>query len=644
MSDRLPTEQVARQDFSLSFRGYDQQEVRTHLARVAAELTAAREREDELTARIDELEAARDVMPDESVLETVLGREAMRVLHAAREAAAEIRSSAETSSTTMVTEAEATRDKTLAEAEQAAAVIRAKAAASATAQREKSEERAEEILAEAQRKAERIIADATAAREALNVELDRLRAARERLIASFEEVRRSLGIAETIELADTEPLAEPEAEPETAAAPSNEPLPALPEPHAVEPVSEVTPAEEPAADEDTATDPERVELAVVPSPPPAAASADDRRSSSLRLVRAGGTPVAPEADRDIEGVRIIGPVASEPAADVEVDAADAEVESTDAAVGAEVEPVGDTSEDAPQVADDVGGGIDDAGASDHDDKPAVVEATTEAAAAAAPVEDLFSRLRADRAEKLARATTVLAAPETNGDAAPEDVTVDAPSEVDADEGDALEPDLAVLAARDEAVADAERALVRSLKRALADEQNEVLDALRRLRGRPALDALLPDVAVHDARYEAVLGTAAHAAAAAGGAGGGGKDVAMSLGHTLAGDLRARVDRAIDDAGGDVETLAEAISAAYREWKTARAEPLARDVIAAGFAAGTYEAATGPLRWIVDPAEGGCPDCDDNVLAGPTEKGLPFPTGQLRPPAHAGCRCLAVPVG
>jgi len=45
-----------------------------------------------------------------------------------------------------------------------------------------------------------------------------------------------------------------------------------------------------------------------------------------------------------------------------------------------------------------------------------------------------------------------------------------------------------------------------------------------------------------------------------------------------------------------------------------------------------------LRWVFGD-EGPCPDCDDNALAGPTAKGEPYPTGQLHPPAHAGCRCL-----
>ena len=52
---------------------------------------------------------------------------------------------------------------------------------------------------------------------------------------------------------------------------------------------------------------------------------------------------------------------------------------------------------------------------------------------------------------------------------------------------------------------------------------------------------------------------------------------------------------------------------------------------------------GPLRWVVQDTGGPCPDCDDDVLAGSLPKGEPFPTGQPYPPAHPGCRCLLVPV-
>jgi hypothetical protein len=122
------------------------------------------------------------------------------------------------------------------------------------------------------------------------------------------------------------------------------------------------------------------------------------------------------------------------------------------------------------------------------------------------------------------------------------------------------------------------------------------------------------------------------------------ELADRLAREITDDLRARLERTLDSTGDDDEALVEAISAAYREWKTARSEPLARHHLAASYAFGAFSATdAGELRWVVDTAEGSCPDCDDNTLAGPTAKGSAYPTGQIHPPAHAGCRCLVLPV-
>jgi hypothetical protein len=82
---------------------------------------------------------------------------------------------------------------------------------------------------------------------------------------------------------------------------------------------------------------------------------------------------------------------------------------------------------------------------------------------------------------------------------------------------------------------------------------------------------------------------------------------------------------------------------YREARSQRIEPLAVDTLTAVHAeAGWTVAPEGTsFRWIAEDLGGPCPDCDDNVLAGPVTKGEEFPTGQLFPPAHQGCHCLLV---
>ncbi len=153
-------------------------------------------------------------------------------------------------------------------------------------------------------------------------------------------------------------------------------------------------------------------------------------------------------------------------------------------------------------------------------------------------------------------------------------------------------------ARDAAVEDSERALTRSLKRALSDEQNEVLDSLRRLKGTPRIEVLLPEPEVHAARYERVAaGPLATAATVGASAGDGSALVDSAIGETVAvdelargfadevaTDLRARLERALDGGTADSEALVEAISAGYREWKSARVEPTARHHTAAAYSA------------------------------------------------------------
>jgi hypothetical protein len=200
--------------------------------------------------------------------------------------------------------------------------------------------------------------------------------------------------------------------------------------------------------------------------------------------------------------------------------------------------------------------------------------------------------------------------------------------------------------RDECLEPVALDLVRRLKRVLQDEQNEVLDRLRQGRGRgTALDALpaAPDQAgrYRDAAVDP-LATAARAGADLLGLGLSDglptRAWASELGDEMVAGLRERVTRSLE--GGADADPGDTLGAVYRQWKTERVEQIAHHHLMAAFNKGAYAGAAGgtPLRWVFADA-GPCPDCDDNALAGPTPKGEPFPTGQLHPPAHAGCGCV-----
>jgi hypothetical protein len=244
------------------------------------------------------------------------------------------------------------------------------------------------------------------------------------------------------------------------------------------------------------------------------------------------------------------------------------------------------------------------------------------------LDDVFARLRADRAA--ATATGVL----------------DPPADAEAEEAD----DVVLVRRRDADLAPLERDLARALKRELADEQNAVLDALRRSRSRPTLDELLPEPAAATARYAgAVAGPLAAAAAAGLTAAGGGagspsvEDLAGGVGEEVAAAVRGDVAAALEATGGDHAGAAERISTAYRTWKSSLAEPVARQAAVAAEARGRLTA-SGTVRWVADPDAAPCAACAGNAAAGLRTAGDAFPSGAAHPPAHPGCRCVVGPTG
>jgi DivIVA domain-containing protein len=611
----MGADEVARKQFATAFRGFDQYEVRAFLAQVAAELASLQERDRSLRDRLQAVEEkppARALDGDE--LEAALGAETARVLHAAREAAAEIRAKAEESvarllreanddAARMRSEAETVLARRTEEAEASSSSILAAAEEQAAAAVAEAQERGRAMVAEAQAVRERILKDLKQRRRHAAAQLEQMLAGRERLLAAYDVVRTTLDEA-TRELSVAEAEARLAADVASLRSPAEDDEPVVVEEEPVVAVeAEAPPAPEP--------EPE-------PAPEPEVAQAEDpegdeRRSSSLRLLRRKPEPLAavpdlPPLGEEVEGVRIIRPEPS-----LEPVAVPRPVVVPEPEPEPEAEP-----------------------------EPVVAEAAEEPAEDQKPVDDLFARLREERAAALVEAEAVLAdvaepEPEREAEAAVEPEPEPEPVAV---EDTAFE-------ARDGALEDAERTLTRALKRALADEQNEVLDALRRLRGAPRLDALLPDADAHRARYttlgdDILAGCAAAGAKANDGEPPSATAIAESLATEVVDELRVRLERTFDATGGDDEALVEAVSALYREWKSARSEPLARHHTAAAYALGAFTALDGELRWVVDPAEGNCPDCDDNALAGPTAKGTAYPTGQHHPPAHAGCRCLVLP--
>jgi hypothetical protein len=109
---------------------------------------------------------------------------------------------------------------------------------------------------------------------------------------------------------------------------------------------------------------------------------------------------------------------------------------------------------------------------------------------------------------------------------------------------------------------------------------------------------------------------------------------------LVAPLRERLSKALDDAGGDTVEASATLRAAYREWRTQRADEVAGHLVLLAHGRGAFDAipAGTPIRWVVDPEGPLCPDADDNALGGVIGAGEQFPTGHCHAPAHPGCRC------
>jgi DivIVA domain-containing protein len=637
----ISADEVARKTFPSSFRGFDPDQVRVFLGQVAAELAALQERERLLIERVAaaeakaaQAEAAAEAAvasavppePGEAELMAALGREAGRVLAAAKEAGAEIRSTAEKHASrvhreareeasrlraeaervaeTRAAEAEALADALRADAEEAAAETRAEAELQAQVTVEGAADRGREMVKEAQAVRERILRDLARRRRTAHQQLEQLRAGRERLLETYA-VARSIMDEATAELAVAEVEARGAAE--AAALQLEEPEPTIEEMEAEVVAMREAPPEE-----------AEVERPPEDAPPPAAEGAPDEPLDAEQPAASSVEPKAPVLD-----LREQPP--SEPVATV----GERRTSALRILRPAEPEP-----SPAPP---------------EHGEAPAAV--ATEEAPDRPAVDEVFARLRADVAVPEQPAPeepepAAVAEPQPEADAGAEEPEeaeeAEEPEEPEADDADALRR-------RDADLAPVEKELSRALKRELADDQNAVLDALRRSRSRPTLGDLLPELAAAAARYaEAATGPLRDAAAAGRAAVAADAadlppvdDLAAGMGAEVAGALRKEVATALEATGGDHAGAAERISGAYRSWKGSLAEPLARATALAAEARGrlTTEA---PVRWLTDPATQACADCAQNAGADPRRPGEPFPSGVASPPAHVGCRCLIEP--
>lgn len=216
-SPHLAPDDVARHTFASVRRGFDPTEVRDYLESIAIGLRGIADRERQLLEELADAEhrAANPVL-DEPTLSAALGHETGRVIHSAHEVAAEMLARAEAEANRLITEANEDAEQSSARVEAQAAEQRAQVEAEVNELRERTHQQvsaaqesahraAEELLTqarqecramvdEAQQLRARVLADLSRRRKVLHAQIEQLRAGRERLAETINDVRRSVDV------------------------------------------------------------------------------------------------------------------------------------------------------------------------------------------------------------------------------------------------------------------------------------------------------------------------------------------------------------------------------------------------------------------------------------------------------------------
>jgi len=732
-SPPLSPDEIARKSFPVVRRGVDGDAVRIFLARVAAELRDLTEREAILRQRVVEAEhRAEEPELDEATLTRAIGIETAKILWTAHDAAKNVVTKAEERAAELLAEAEQVRAEqiaasdaealeTLTAARDEAAEVRSRAQAEAEALManamaeaarlsedarleadsltegahadaiellDATKEECRRMVAEARDMRSRTLADLAAKRRSLHVQLEELRTGRDSLLSVVD------GVALSVEQV-RERLSSAEDEARVAAVEAGRRV-------AEQPDKDISELEAELAAGGGGTAPGGPGNDEVGSPDFAAELVEQAEGGSggtaagVDLVEEGQEgPTASRRSVDelfarIRASRAAEESAASAAAAVEgsADAAAGEagagapegiydIEAVTAAeAGAEVS-ADVTAERMAEAPIEAGEAISDEGPKTGSEAE-LAAAERDAELAAAGLEALEAAELVVEISREGDESPAAIAEESEEIAEIVDATVAAELASGDDplsDAEAMtEPDVEALARRDHLLGFIVAKLGRALKRALQDDQNDLLNALRKTSRTPVLDELIPSNVQRERFVTAAQAQLAEAFEAgaeflvAGDAVEGpsvtapapSKMAALEAGTLLAAELaddlssllRTRIELALSELDGGLEGSADAAGAAYREWKGTRVEGLAADFATKAFGAGELDVlgslAKGEapaVRWVVedDDAGGSCPDCDDNSLAGPQPPGTEFPTGHVQPPVHPGCRCLLVPV-
>ncbi len=597
---RYDPAKVAGASFDTVRRGFDEVQVRSFLGDLASSLRASHEVEDRLRRELARLEAQVGVAEsiDDTMLVERLGEEAAKILNAAREAAAtriqradedaaataerayrhaaDVRARADRVLEEKVAEAEATAAAVLAESEGIIEAARAEAETIV----EEARVQGRQMIDETIQHREQMLQSMERRRQRARIQVERLQAGRDRLLASYEIVQRTLDEARS-EL----DLALPEAKIEAAKAARR-----------LEEQDPRTPAE---LEAELAT----ARVAGLLGADPTVEDGPDAADQPEEAVAEEAVAEEPEPAEE-EPTEEAGPEPTdepEPAEEAVAEEPEESEEPTEEPESAEEEP---TEEEPTEEAV--------AEEPEPESEPPGEPATTR-------VDDLFAQLRGqpDDADPAEAAPPVPGAPLADDEIAE------------------------LLARRDLELEPIGVSLARSLKRAMTSSQNDLLDLLRRGSvddlpdlGRSIVEAAEPALAAAWTAGAGFYGAPPSEPAEL-------DDLSEGFAGRFVSPLKLALADCLS-GGGDVAEAIRAVFRDHRGRRLDdEVGDLIAASFNRGIYDATPK--RHPIQWVPDETSGPCPAAAGNVAVGPVRRGEHFPSGSPHPPSEPGCRCLLKPV-
>ena len=642
---------VGAAQFTVGRRGFEQEEVRDFLRMVSAELARLQERERFLESELRALQTRGMSGPgvlDEETVTTLLGAETARVLTVAREAAQQMRTRAAEAAERLVREAGGDAARIREDAEIESSRHRSDVAVDVEAELELAKQQGREMVIEAREYREKVLAEMARRREAARDQIEKLIHGRDRLLGVFErassvanevvddlkefdDISAEIAKVSGVNSADKSVTSMP-FDYEKEKDKHSDDIPEFEEETVVVVANEIVIVDETTEVHVTRIDLTEVEVAETPITPIASAS-------SVASMAEHPSSEPTETEHIAEVVQLFGKKRKQQDLDnapqvIEPPALTPVVETPVAKMPVVLTPAVETpkvpSTPAPKKS------VDDLFAKLRSTSISTVATETLASSKKAPVRKLEVVKDSPAAKESALKVTAkpkVVVPKVDG---------------------------AVFVKRQEVIDPLIVLLNRKIKRLLADEENSILTYLEIKKSVVALEKVLPAPATHTQQYVEALVEDLMAAAM-----GGARSLSSSMkadlrkritnaavmsvlsksiDETIVRPLRDRIQRCVEQSNGSREEMSSLVRSVYREWKMQRVETNIPDLARLAYSRGAYLVLdpNTPVCWMVDPNGPACADAEDNALAGATPLGTQFPTGDLHPTAHGGCRCLVTP--